>query len=41
MKKSKEELEMLEYLWFDTESSPLLEGWPLAERDEYYYVNNI
>ena len=41
MKKSKEELEMLEYLWFDTKSSKLLKGWPVEDRDENYYVNEF
>ena len=41
MKKSKKELENLYHLWFDTESSELLEGWPVEERDENYYVNQF
>ena len=41
MKKSKKELEMLYHLWFDAKTSILLEGWPIEERDEYYYVNQI
>ena len=41
MKKSKKELEMLYNLWFDTNSSELLEGWPVEERDANYYVNQF
>ena len=41
MKKSKQELEMLYNLWFDTNSSELLEGWPVEERDAHYYVNQF
>ena len=41
MKKSPEELEMLYNLWFDTNSSELLDGWPVEERDENYYVNQL
>ena len=41
MKKSKKELEKLYNLWFDTNSSELLEGWPVEQRDENYYVNQF
>ena len=41
MKKSLEELEMLYNLWFDTNSSELLEGWPVEQRDENYYLNQF
>ena len=41
MKKSKKELEILYNLWFDTNSSELLEGWPVEERDAHYYVNQF
>ena len=37
--KTKQEKEKLYKLWFDTKSSELLEGWPLRDRDENYYVN--
>ena len=39
--KTNDELKGLFYLWFDTENSPLLDGWPLSERDENYYVNQV
>ena len=39
--KSKSELDKLEKLWFDKNSSEILEGWPVNERDENYYVNLI
>ena len=41
MNKSKKELENLYNLWFDTNSSELLEGWPVEERDANYYVNQF
>ena len=41
MKKSKNELEDLYHLWFDTKTSELLKGWPVEERDEKYYVNEF
>ena len=41
MKKSKKELEKLYHLWFDTNSSELLEGWPVEQRDGNYYVNQF
>jgi len=41
MKKSKNELEDLYQLWFDTKTSELLKGWPVEERDENYYVNEF
>ena len=40
-RKTKKELDSLYHLWFDTKSSELLKGWPLEERDENYYVNQI
>ena len=39
--KTKQEKEKLYKLWFDTKSSELLEGWPLRDRDENYYVNKF
>ena len=39
--KTKQEKEKLYKLWFDTKSSELLEGWPLRDRDENYYVNQF
>ena len=39
--KTNDELKYLFYLWFNTENSPLLDGWPLSERDENYYVNEF
>ena len=32
---------MLYNLWFDTNSSELLEGWPVDQREENYYVNQF
>lgn len=40
-KKSEKELEYLKYLWFDTLTSPLLDGWPKSKRDKNYYVNKF
>tara|TARA_S200000501_G_C20781854_1_gene725405 strand:+ start:639 stop:1244 length:606 start_codon:yes stop_codon:yes gene_type:complete len=39
--KSKKELDRLYHLWFDTKTSDLLKGWPLNQRDQNYYVNEI
>ncbi len=39
--KTNQELDALFQLWFNTESSELLDGWPLTERDEGYYVNKF
>jgi hypothetical protein len=39
--KSNKELDVLYELWFNKETSELLDGWPLNERDENYYVNKF